>query len=64
MNSNNNEKEVSCIQDLLNHPTLADPAYSSFKEYLRLYQIAYFDQKIFNPDWNKDLGFDEWAYET
>ena len=53
-----------CIQDLLNHPTLADPAYSIFKENVRLFQIAYFDQKFFKPNWKDEIGLDDWAYES
>ena len=34
------------IYDLLNHPTLADPAYSIFGEHVRLYRLAYFDGKF------------------
>ena len=38
---NSYEKEIKgtplCIQDLLNHPTLAEPVYSIFKENLRVF---------------------------
>ena len=47
---NSNEKEIRetplCIPDLMNHPTLTDPAYSIFREHVRLYRLAYFDGKF------------------
>ena len=65
---NSYDKEIKgtplCIQDLLNHPTLADPVYSIFKENVRAFQIAYFDKQFFNPNWKQELGLDEWAYEA
>ena len=47
-------KEIPlCIQDLLNHPKLVDPAYSIFRENVKLYKLAYFDGKFTKPNWNK-----------
>ena len=52
-------KEIPlCIQDLLNHPILAEPVYSIFKEHVTAFKIAYFNLKFFNPNWKVELGFD------
>ena len=37
----------TCIQDLMNHPTLTDPAYSIFKDFIKHNQAAIFDQIFF-----------------
>ena len=64
--SNNIEKrEVpSCIQDLMEHPTLTDPAYSIFTENLRRFKLAYFDGKCTKPNWKELCELDEWTYEA
>ena len=44
-NSYNKEMEElpKCIQDLKNHPTLADPAFSIFTDFIKHNQAAIFD---------------------
>ena len=62
------DKEIKetplCIQDLLNHPTIANPEYSIFKEHVTAFKIAYFNLKFLNSNWKEEIGLDEWAYET
>ena len=64
--SNNIEmrETPSCIQDFMEHPTPTDPAYSIFRENLRLYRLAYFDGKCTKPSWKESCELDEWTYEA
>ncbi len=48
----------------MNQSILADPAYSIFRENLRLYKLAYFDSKFMLPNWKELIQLDEWAYEA
>ena len=41
----------TCIQDLMNHPTLTDPAYSKFRDYVKHNILAIFDDVFFYPNW-------------
>ncbi len=65
-NSYNKEMEElpKCIQDLKDHPTLADPAFSIFKEFVKLNQASIFDQKFFYVNWKEQENLNDWDYEA
>ena len=41
----------TCVQDLMNHPTLTDPAYSKFKNYVKQNHGSIFDSYYYYANW-------------
>ena len=41
----------TCVQDLMNHPTLTDPSYSRFRNFVKHNQASIFDSIFFYPNW-------------
>ena len=47
----NLEGMPTCFQDLMDHPTLTDKAFSKFRDYVKLNQNAIFDKIFFDSNW-------------
>ena len=52
----------TCIPDLMNHPTLTDPAFSRFRNYVKHNYASIFDSVYFYANWKKCLDLDEVGY--